>query len=70
MNKFYVEDGVMIEDVKDTVKSDEEWLKLGFIRCYYPKINETHLSNYILVPFDQVYEYTKELYTKGLSDGQ
>lgn len=61
--------GIVSSDNCKAIK-DEEWLKLGFVKCYHPRINETHLADYILVPFDQVYEHTKELYFKGLSDGQ
>lgn len=52
------------------VPDDEKLSEMGFVRCYHPRINETHLADYILVPFDQVYEHTKQLYLDGMSDGQ
>ena len=45
-------------------ETDKTWLELGFVKCHHEPINETHLSDYILVPFEQVYEYTKELGNK------
>lgn len=39
---------------------------MGYIRCYYEPVNIVQLGSEILVPEEQVYDYTKELYEKGL----
>lgn len=36
------------------------------IKCYHPPVNITHLEDWILVPEEDVFNYTKELYEKGL----
>ena len=36
------------------------------IKCYYPPINIVHLGDSIYMDEDKVYEYTKELYERGL----
>ena len=38
--------------------------KVKFVKCYYPPINKIHLSDYILVPKNGVYEYTKQLFER------
>ncbi len=48
--------------------TDEELFNMGLIRCFHPRINETHLADYILIPIEQSYEYTKELYQKAKDD--
>ena len=35
------------------------------IKCYFPPVNICHPASEILVPEDDVYKYSKELYEKG-----
>lgn len=37
-----------------------------FIRCYHPPVNIIHLADYIYVPKEDVYTYTKKLYGLGI----
>lgn len=39
---------------------------MKLIRCYHPPVNISHLADYILVPENEIYNYTKRLYEKGL----
>jgi len=36
-----------------------------YTECYYPPINVCHLGSKILVPTQDVYDYSKSLYEKG-----
>lgn len=36
------------------------------IECYHPPVNIAHMSDKIYMSEDKVFEYTKELYEKGL----
>ena len=58
-----------IRGIKRGPEKEEIWKKFGYVTCYHPPVNETHLASYILVPTEKVYSYTEELYKKALAKG-
>lgn len=48
--------------IRKRLITPEESKEVKFVKCYHPSINKTHLSDYILVPEERVYEHTKNMY--------